>query len=167
MCPYEELKSSLVCPWDIDVHVDYNSSVFDSRFLEREYLPFLNQIRNVPGMAASAKASFGPFALTTEVNGAIEKVRVVDALGTLRDITPIAWQVSLAYQFDWNPWITEIGAQGSFVAVGYSGTKNMAGLPDLIGGVPSRIGFVPGKPTSRHRRGVGHAWAQGRLGVFG
>jgi uncharacterized coiled-coil protein SlyX len=141
--PYEELKSSLVCPWQIDVHVDYNSSVFDSRFLERNYLPFLNQIGRVPGMAASAKASFGPFALVTEVNGAIEKVRLVDGLGIPRNLTPMAWQVSLAYQFDWNPWITEIGAQGSFISVGYSGSKDMAGVNDLISGVPARIGFVP------------------------
>ena len=58
--PYEELRSSLVCPWHLDVHVDYNSSVFDSRFLEQNYRPFLRQIGRVPGVAASVKASFGP-----------------------------------------------------------------------------------------------------------
>ncbi|MBX6426960.1 MAG: hypothetical protein IRZ09_13680, partial [Variibacter sp.] len=141
--PYEELRSSLVCPWHLDVHVDYNSSVFDSRFLEQNYRPFLRQIGRVPGVAASVKASFGPFALVGEVNSAINEVRFIDALGNPRNITPMTWQVSLAYQFDWNPWITEIGAQGTFVSVAYSGSRDMAGVTDLVGGVPTRVGFVP------------------------
>ena len=141
--PYEELQSSLVCPWRIDVHVDYNSSMFDSRFLEQEYQPFLDQIGRVPGMAASAKASFGPFALVGEVNSALNEVRFSDGLGIQRNITPMTWQASVAYQFDWNPWITEIGAQGTFISVAYSGSQDMAGAMDLIGGVPTRIGFVP------------------------
>ena len=86
---------------------------------------------------------FGPFALVGEVNSAINEVRFIDALGNPRNITPMTWQVSLAYQFDWNPWITEIGAQGTFVSVAYSGSRDMAGVTDLVGGVPTRVGFVP------------------------
>jgi hypothetical protein len=141
--PYEELRSSLVCPWHLDVHVDYNSSVFDSRFLVENYQPFLEQIGRIPGVAASAKVSFGPFALVGEVNTALKEARFIDGLDIARSITPMTWQVSLGYQFDWNPWITEIGAQGSFISVAYSGSKDMQGATDLIGGVPTRIGFVP------------------------
>jgi uncharacterized coiled-coil protein SlyX len=141
--PYEELKSSWVCPWHIDVHVDYNTSVFDSRFLSSNYLPFLSQIGSVPGVAASVKASFGPFALVGEVNSATRDVIFLDGLGAARNIKPMTWQGSLAYQFDWNPWITEIGAQGNFISVAYSGSRDMAGAIALISGVPTRVGFVP------------------------
>jgi hypothetical protein len=55
----------------------------------------------------------------------------------------MAWQLSLAYQFDWNPWVTEIGAQGTFISVGYSRSNDMEGATELIGGVPTRVGFVP------------------------
>ena len=141
--PYEELRSSWLCPWHIDVHVDYNTSVFDSRFLSSNYLPFLSQIGSVPGMAASVKASFGPFALVGEVNSAIRNVIFLDGLGTAKNIKPMTWQASIAYQFDWNPWVTEIGAQGNFISVAYSGSRDMAGAIALINGVPTRIGFVP------------------------
>jgi len=56
---------------------------------------------------------------------------------------PLAWQASLAYQFDWNPWIKEIGAQGNFISVAYSGTKDMAGATALVNGALTRVGFVP------------------------
>jgi hypothetical protein len=132
-----------LCPWQLDAHVDYNTSVFDSRFLERNYQPFLTQIGRIPGVAASVKASFGPFALVGEVNSAIEEARFIDALDFARSIRPMTWQLSLAYQFDWNPWITEIGAQGSFISIAYSGSNDMEGFIDFVGGVPTRVGFVP------------------------
>ncbi len=116
--PYDQLVTSLVCPWTFDFHVDYNSSVFDSRFLEAAYRPFLPQIGAVPGVAASVKASFGPFAVVGEVNRAVEAAQFFDGLGVLRSIIPTTWQFSLAYQFDWNPWIREIGQQGNFVSGG-------------------------------------------------
>jgi hypothetical protein len=141
--PYDQLKDSLICPWTLDFHVDYSSSVFESRFLHSSYLPFLSQIGQVPGMAASLKASFGPFAFVGEVNAAIQDARFIDGLGIARSMTPMTWQASIAYQFDWNPWITEIGAQGNFISVGYSGSKDMAGVSVLQNGVPTRIGFVP------------------------
>ena len=141
--PYDELRSSLVCPWTFDIHVDYDTSVFESRFLHASYLPFLNQIGRVPGLAASVKTSLGPFALVGEVNSATSEAKFFDGLGTPRNITPMTWQASLAYQFDWNPWITEIGAQGNFISVAYSGSKDMAGAIALIDGVRTRVGFVP------------------------
>jgi uncharacterized coiled-coil protein SlyX len=141
--PYEQLRWSLVCPWRIDFHVDYGSSVFESKFLRASYLPFLDQIGRVPGMAASVKASFGPFAVVGEFNSALNGVSFVDGLGNTKTMTPMTWQASIAYQFDWNPWITEIGQQGSFVSLAYSGSQGMSGTTALISGVPTRVGFVP------------------------
>ncbi len=141
--PYDQLKDSLVCPWTLDFHVDYDTSVFESRFLRTSYLPFLNQIGRIPGMAASLKTSFGPFAFVGEVNAAIQDARFIDGLGIARNMMPMTWQASIAYQFDWNPWIQEIGAQGDFISVGYSGSKDMAGVSILQNGIPTRIGFVP------------------------
>jgi hypothetical protein len=141
--PYDQLTSSLVCPWTVDFHVDYDTSLFESRFLHSAYLPFLPQIGRIPGVAASVKSSFGPFALVGEVNAALKSASFLDEIGIRKNMTPMAWQFSLAYQFDWNPWITEIGAQGDFISIGYSGSKDMAGVIGLVNGVPTRIGFVP------------------------
>ena len=141
--PYEQLTTSLICPWTFDFHVDYDTSVFESRFLHASYLPFLSQIGRVPGVAASVKSSFGPFAFVGEVNAALRGAQFLDGFGLPRNITPMTWQASLAYQFDWNPWVQEIGAQGDFLSLGYSGSKDMAGVLLLQNGVPTRIGFVP------------------------
>jgi hypothetical protein len=141
--PYDELRASYVCPWTVDFHVDYNSSVFNSTFLENGYTAFLNQIGIVPGMAASVKASVGPISLTSEVNGAIQQKAFFDNLGKKVSIMPAAWQVSLGYQFDWNPWIEKIGEQGNFVAITYSGTSGLAGATQIVGGRPTRVGFAP------------------------
>lgn len=141
--PYDQLADSLICPWTVDFHVDYNTSVFESRFLRTSYLPFLNQIGRIPGVAASLKTSLGPFALVGEVNAAVQGAQFIDGLGIARNMMPMTWQASLAYQFDWNPWVTEIGAQGDFISLGYSGSKDMAGVSILQNGVPTRIGFVP------------------------
>ena len=141
--PYDQLTDSLICPWTFDFHVDYDTSVFESRFLHSAYLPFLSQIGRIPGVAASVKASFGPFAFVGEVNAALREARFLDGLGIARSMTPMTWQASIAYQFDWNPWIQEIGAQGDFISLGYSGSKDMAGVAMLQNGVPTRIGFVP------------------------
>ncbi|MGQ0686118.1 hypothetical protein, partial [Bradyrhizobium sp.] len=141
--PYEQLTTSLICPWTFDFHVDFDTSVFESRFLHASYQPFLDQIRRVPGVAASLKTSFGPFALVGEVNAATRSASFFDGLGIPRHMSPMTWQVSLAYQFDWNPWVTEIGAQGDFISIAYSGSKDMAGVMILQNGVPTRIGFVP------------------------
>ena len=141
--PYDQLTNSLICPWTVDFHVDYDTSVFESRFLRTSYLPFLNQIGRIPGVAASLKTSFGPFAFVGEVNAALQEARFFDGLGIAKSMMPMTWQASIAYQFDWNPWVTEIGAQGDFISLGYSGSKDMAGVAMLQNGVPTRIGFVP------------------------
>jgi hypothetical protein len=141
--PYDQLTNSLICPWTFDFHVDYDTSVFESRFLHSAYLPFLSQIGRIPGVAASVKTSFGPFAFVGEVNTALQQARFFDGVGIARSMTPMTWQASIAYQFDWNPWITEIGAQGDFISIGYSGSKDMAGATILTNGLPTRIGFVP------------------------
>ena len=141
--PYDQLTYSLICPWTVDFHVDYDTSVFESRFLRTSYLPFLNQIGRIPGVAASLKTSFGPFAFVGEVNAAIQDARFIDGLGIARNMMPMTWQASIAYQFDWNPWVQEIGAQGDFISVGYSGSQDMAGVSILQNGIPTRIGFVP------------------------
>ena len=141
--PYDQLTGSLICPWTVDFHVDYDTSVFESKFLHSAYLPFLSQIGRIPGVAATVKTSFGPFALVGEVNAALNDARFFDGLGITRSMKPLTWQASIAYQFDWNPWVTEIGAQGDFISVGYSGSKDMAGVTALQNGLPTRIGFVP------------------------
>ena len=141
--PYDELRNSLICPWTFDFHVDYDTSVFESRFLRSSYLPFLSQIGQIPGVAASVKTSFGPFAFVGEVNAAIQDATFLDGLGIARNMMPMTWQASIAYQFDWNPWVQEIGAQGDYISVGYSGSKDMAGTIILNNGLPTRIGFVP------------------------
>jgi hypothetical protein len=128
--------------------VDYTTSVFESIFLHATYRPFLPQIGSIPGVAASVKASFGPFALVGEVNSAIEEAKFVDGLAIARAIQPMTWQASIAYQFDWNPWVREIGAQGDFISVAYSGSYDMAGAMELINGVQTRVGFVPANRLS-------------------
>jgi hypothetical protein len=155
---YDQLSESILCPWAIDVDVDYNSSIFDSRFLGFQYQNFLDQIGFVPGMAVSAKAMFGRVSLVTEWNGAINQATFgynsVDAnddpVRLVKKINPSAWQVSLGYQFDWNPWVEVIGEKGTYLAVGYSESQDLAGvtetLIDPITGEPvvqDRVGFVP------------------------
>jgi hypothetical protein len=140
---YSDLKTSYFCPWSFDINVDYDSSVFDSLFLQPEYLPFLSQIGTVPGLAGSVKMSFGPFALVGEWNGALRAAKFVDGAGSNVRITPSAWQASLGYQFDWNPWVEAIGAQGDYVAIGYSRTSDLAGVVQLVGSTPTRVGFLP------------------------
>jgi hypothetical protein len=141
--PYDQLLGTTLCPWAIDVDVDYNSSVFDSRFLEEEYRPFLGQIGFVPGMAASIKGTLGPVSLVGEWNGALNRAKFIDDQGNSVSITPYAWQISLGYQFDWNPWVEEIGALGNYLTIGYSESRDLAGVTQLINGEPNRVGFIP------------------------
>jgi hypothetical protein len=141
--PYYELSRSGLCPWSLDVSLDYNRSVFNSRFLASEYRGFASQIGAIGGLAASAKATLGPVALVGEWIAATKQAVFQDDLGKSVRIKPGAWQVSAAYQFDWNPWINNIGAQGTFVAVGYSQTRDLAGATQLTNTVPTRVGFLP------------------------
>ena len=140
--PYDELRGTAFCPWAIDVDVDYNSSIFDSRFLGFEYQSFLGQIGFVEGMAASVKARLGRVSLVGEWNGAIERARFTDGLGNRISISPSAWQISLGYQFDWNPWVEAIGLQGDYLTIGFSQSSGLAGVSDTSG---QRVGFLPRK----------------------
>jgi hypothetical protein len=140
---YSELTDSYLCPWALDVSVDYLGSVFDSKFLEDGYRAFIPQIGKVPGMAASLKLSFGPFLLVGEWNGAITAARFVDDVGRQVKMSPSAWAVSLGYQFDWNPWVETIGAKGDYVSIGYSQTQQLGGVTQSVNGVPTRVGFAP------------------------
>jgi hypothetical protein len=89
------------------------------------------------------KSTLGPVAVVAEWNGALKQARFLDDLGNSVSIKPSAWQVSLGYQFDWNPWVEAIGELGTYVAVGYSRSRDLAGVTQLINGEPTRVGFVP------------------------
>jgi uncharacterized coiled-coil protein SlyX len=141
--PYSELTDSLVCPWSFDFSVDYATSIFASNFLRQGYAAFLNQIGNIPALAVNLRGSFGPFGLIAEYNTALRSAGFTDGLGNSVTMQPSAWQVSLGYQFGWNPWVEKIGDQGTFVSVGYSQSQGLAGATQLINGVPNRVGFVP------------------------
>ena len=140
---YEDMSDFGICPWAVNADLSYNSSIFNSRFLETEYQRYLDQIGRVPGMAASVKANLGPFALVGEWNGATRHARFNDDLGDPAVIKPAAWQVSLGYQLGWNPWVQEIGAQGTYLAIGYSQSRDLAGVTRLVNGSETRVGFVP------------------------
>lgn len=139
--PYDRLRATDFCPWSFDVHVDYISSVFDSTFLESGYEGFLGQIGSIRGAAVSVKATLGPVALTGEVNSAIETARFFDGAGRQRSLSPAAWQVSLGYQFGWNPWVEKVGDQGNFLALTYSESRDLAGVFGVDGA--TRVGFAP------------------------
>jgi hypothetical protein len=133
-------------PWTLQANVDVNSSVFDSNFLQHEYRHFLDQIGFVPGMAAHARTSAGPLGLIVEWNGAVHSAEFIDDAGTPVSITPQAWQVALNYQFDWNPAVENIGAQGTYLAVGYSRSSDLGGVTriiDPLNPVALRVGNVP------------------------
>ncbi|MES2947325.1 MAG: hypothetical protein V4858_02180 [Pseudomonadota bacterium] len=141
---YSEIRSTdLFCPWSLDVSVDYLSSVFDSRFLSAEYRPFLNQLGTVRGLASTLKMSLGPWQLVGEWNGATERAVFRDGAGATVSILPSAWQLAVGYQFDWNPWIEAVGAQGTYAAIGYSETRDLAGAIQLLNGSRSRVGALP------------------------
>ena len=140
---FDQLQGSHFCPWSIDIDVDYISSVFDSRFLEAEYRNYLGQIGFVPGIAVSIKTTFGPVSLIAEWNGAIRRATFTDDLDSRVSIEPEAWQIELGYQFDWNPWVEEIGAQGTYLAFGYSESRDLGGVMQTINDEPTRVGFVP------------------------
>jgi hypothetical protein len=137
---YSELVHSNICPWTADLSVDYISSVFDSDFLQSEYRPFIPQIGRTPGLAPSLKVGFGPYSFIGEMNGATKPARFIDGAGRSITIRPSAWQVSLARQFDWNPWLESIGSQGTYVALGYSRSRDLGGVFDND---LTRVGFMP------------------------
>jgi hypothetical protein len=140
---YDQLSRTGLCPWSLDVSVDYNTSIFESQFHQTQYRAFLDRIEYVPGIAASVKSTLGPASLVAEWNGAIRRVAFLDDAAKNVRIRPAAWQLSLGYQFDWNPWIETIGAQGTFVSVSYSQSRDLAGMTRVFNEETSRVGFVP------------------------
>jgi hypothetical protein len=152
-------------PWTVDLDVDVTSSVFDSNFLQFEYFPFLNQIGYVPAMAGHAKYSVGPYAFVLEWNGALTTADFNDDAGTPISIQPEAWQIQVAYQFDWNPYVEVIGAQGTYVVFGYSESRDLAGVMKDIGDpmtpVLIRVGNVPER---RFSAGIGE-WVMDGLRI--
>jgi len=150
--PYDELKAGDFCPWGLDVSVDFLSSVFDSNFLENQYQNFMPQFGTIPGIAVDLKANFGPILLALEFDTALKKAKFLDDSTPARQISiaPATWQVALGYQFDWNPWVEAIGAQGTYVAIGFSRSQDLAGVtltsgitPSNPAGTANRVGFVP------------------------
>jgi hypothetical protein len=63
-----------------------------------------------------------------EYDAALQTAKFVDDAGKAISLTPATWQVGLGYQFDWNPWAQEIGQQGTFAALGYSQSRDLAGV---------------------------------------
>ena len=140
---YSDLSSRDFCPWSMDISLDYNSSVFDGKFLAAEYRPFLDSFGPVRGLASTLKLALGPVSMVSEWNSAIGRAKFTDDAGKLVSIKPSAWQVALGYQFDWNPWIEAIGSQGTYIALGYSQSRDLAGVTRLVNNLPSRVGFLP------------------------
>ncbi len=140
---FEDLPRHGLCPWAVNVDVAYNSSIFNSRFLQAEYADVLGRIGRVAGLSASVKANLGPMALVGEWNGALRSASLTDDLGRAIHLRPSAWQLSLGYQLDWNPWLQEIGAQGSYLALGLSRSQGLAGTSGLAAGLAGRMGALP------------------------
>ena len=145
--PYEHFGASAglrtTGPVNFELDLDYNSSVFDSRFLAFEYQHFIDQIGLIPGAAGNLKANFGPVPLVAEWNGAIEDVRFTDDVGRKIVMRPNAWQVSIGYQFDWNRWAPPSGSVGTYVALGFSQSHDLEGVTEEVLGEIGRVGFVP------------------------
>jgi hypothetical protein len=146
-------RGSFGCiPWSVDMDVDVTSSVFDSNFLQYEYRRFLPEIGYVPGMAAHIKTMIGPTSFIAEWNGALTDAEFVDDAAVAQSIRPQAWQVAFAYQFDWNPSVEFIGAQGTYFVMGYSETEGLAGVTKAVGDplAPTllRVGNAPEKRLS-------------------
>ena len=143
----------VLCPWTLDVKVDFSRSVFDTRFLEAQYKDFLDEIGFIPGFAVSATTNLGPVSLVMEWNGAVKTAKFVDGESQSIAIAPSAWQISLGYQFDWNPQVEAIGGQGTYITIGYSQSSDLAGVDGMpIDGKTERVGFVPRR---RYVVGVG------------
>jgi hypothetical protein len=148
----------VACPWTLDLGVEWTRSVFDSDFLATDYRVFVAGNRDfgrdpigfVPGMATSLKTTLGPVSLVGEWNGALQSADFVDDdpisfIPRRQERRPRAWQVSLGYQFDWNPSVESIGAQGTYLSASYSASRDLggAGFIDTAEFTSARVGFVP------------------------
>jgi len=140
---FDELVNSPFCHWGINLELNYISSIFDSQFLGTEYQDFSNQIGLVGGLSISQKVKLGPVLLIGELTSAVDSSTFADGLGKMVNIKPSAHQLSLIYQFDWNPWIEEIGVQGDYLTLSYSKSTDLAGVTAIKNGELQRVGFVP------------------------
>ena len=141
--PYSELRAADLCPWSLDVNLDLNNSVFNSDFLAAEYRAFLDQFGPVRGMASTVKLALGPVMVEGEWAGATASAVFVDDARKRQRIKPAAWQASVGYQFGWTPWVESIGGQGTYLALGYSRSRDLAGATQLVGGERLRVGALP------------------------
>ena len=64
-------------------------------------------------------------------------------LGSRVSIKPEAWQIEIGYQFYLNPWVEEIDAQGTYLAFGYSESRDLGGVMQAKNDELTRVGFVP------------------------
>ena len=146
--PYEQLSKTGVCPWSLDFNFDYNSSIFDSKFLEVEFRPFVSRFAPVRGLATNTKLTLGALSLVGEWNWASRRVTFVDDRSRTISIRPSAFQLALGYQLNWNPWVESIGTQGTFLALGFSESKDLTGARQVVGTAASRVGFLPKRRMS-------------------
>jgi len=99
-----------------------------ARIQGRPNRPFASEVGLVPGVTASLKSTLGPLSLVGEWNGAIGTATFTDDARSRISISPGAWQVSLGYQLDWNPWMEAIGAHGTYLAMSYSESRDFSGV---------------------------------------
>ena len=113
----------------VDVDVDFISSIFDSGKTRRDGLGglFPEALENeyVPGIAAHVKSNFGAVSVVVEYNGALDST-TFDVNGDAVTIAPAAWQMQLGYQFGYDPRQEAIGSYGTYIAAGYSQSKDFA-----------------------------------------
>ena len=110
-------------------------------------------------------------AIVAEWNGALKTANFQQDDGQPIHIKPSAWQLSFAYQFGWKPWVEAIGAQGTYLTVGYSQSRDLGGVrrinqndftPFQVGTVPKRRLVVGAGewvlPNLRFALEYAHAW---------
>ena len=140
---FDRLPASGYCPWSLDVSIDHNTSIYESQFLQSEYRGFLDRFGNIKGMAGSVKSTLGAISVVGEWNGALTRATFTDDANKTINSKPSAWQLTLGYQLDWNPWVETIGAQGTFISVGYSQSRDLAGATRVFETATTRAGFTP------------------------
>ena len=95
--------------------VDFIRNVFESLGL-REVFPGALEAQYAPGLAAHIKTHYEGVSLVAEWNAAMSYTQFTQEQVDY-DIRPSAWQLQLAYQFDYYAEMEELGAEGSYIAV--------------------------------------------------
>ena len=118
-------------------------------FCNSNIAAFLDQIGFVPGMAAHIKSNLGPTAVDTGMEWRTHECRIYRRCGNSHRYPTASLASPVAYQFDWNPYVEVIGAQGTYFVIGYSESSDLAGVQRVIGLLPpTRVGTVPEKRFS-------------------